>query len=88
MNQISQTQFGCLLLDATASSFDKSINQYLDLLTERRSISFVELEADNVTKEFIAEDGEINDYFNNNLEQFSIPEKKILSFTEFNIKAK
>ncbi len=64
------------LLDATASSFDKSINQYLDLLMERRSISFVELEADNVTKEFIAEEQETEEYFNNNLEQFSIPEKR------------
>ena len=64
------------LLDATASSFDKSINQYLNLLTERRSISFVELEADNVTKEFIAEEQETEEYFNNNLEQFSIPEKR------------
>ena len=64
------------LLDATASSFDKSINQYLDLLTERRSISFVELEADNVTKEFIAEEQETEEYFNDNLEQFSIPEKR------------
>jgi peptidyl-prolyl cis-trans isomerase D len=64
------------LLDATASSFDKSINQYLDLLTERRSISFVELEADNVTKEFIAEEQETEEYFNNNLEQYSIPEKR------------
>ena len=72
------------LLDATASSFDKSINQYLDLLTERRSISFVELEADNVTKEFIAEEQETEEYFNNNLEQFSIPEKR--SFLLLNLK--
>ena len=64
------------LIDATSSSFDKSINQYLDLLTERRSISFVELEADNVTKEFIAEEEETQKYFNDNLEQFSIPEKR------------
>ena len=64
------------LLDATASTFDKSINQYLDLLTERRSISFVELEADNVTKDFITEKDETQEYFNNNLEQFSIPEKR------------
>jgi len=72
------------LLDATASSFDKSINQYLDLLTERRSISFVELESDNVTKEFIAEEQETEEYFNNNLEQFSIPEKR--SFLLLNLK--
>ena len=72
------------LLDATASSFDKSINQYLDLLTERRSISFVELEADNVTKEFIAEEQETEEYFNNNLEQFSIPEKRSFLLLDLN----
>ena len=64
------------LLDSTSSAFDKSINQYLDLLTERRSISFVELDADNVTKEFITGEVETQEYFNNNLEQFSIPEKR------------
>ena len=64
------------LLDSTSSTFDKSINQYLDLLTERRSISFVELEADNVTKEFTTGEVETQEYFNNNLEQFSIPEKR------------
>ena len=64
------------LLDSTSSAFDKSINQYLDLLTERRSISFVELEANNVTKEFITGEVETQEYFNNNLEQFSIPEKR------------
>ena len=72
------------LLDATASSFDKSINQSLDLLTERRSISFVELEADNVTKEFIAEEQETEEYFNNNLEQFSIPEKRSFLLLDLN----
>ena len=72
------------LLDATASSFDKSINQYLDLLTERRSISFVELEPDNVTKEFIAEEQETEEYFNNNLEQFSIPEKRSFLLLDLN----
>ena len=64
------------LIDSTASSYNKSINQYLDLLTERRSISFVELEADNVLKDFTTEEAEIEDYYNNNLEQFSIPEKR------------
>ena len=58
------------LIDSTASSYNKSINQYLDLLTERRSISFVELKADNVIKDFTTEEAEIEDYYNNNLEQF------------------
>ena len=46
------------------------------IYSQKESISFVELEADNVTKEFIAEEQETEEYFNNNLEQFSIPEKR------------
>ena len=72
------------LLDSTASSYDKSINQYLDLLTERRSITFVELQSNNVTKDFIAEEGEIEDYYNNNLEQFSVPEKRSFFLLDLN----
>ena len=72
------------LIDSTASSYNKSINQYLDLLTERRSISFVELEADNVIKDFTAEEAEIEDYYNNNLEQFSIPEKRSFLVLDLN----
>ena len=72
------------LIDSTASSYNKSINQYLDLLTERRSISFVELEADNVIKDFTTEEAEIQDYYNNNLEQFSIPEKRSFLVLDLN----
>ena len=72
------------LIDSTASSYNKSINQYLDLLTERRSISFVELEADNVIKDFTTEEAEIEDYYNNNLEQFSIPEKRSFLVLDLN----
>ena len=72
------------LIDSTASSYNKSINQYLDLLTERRSISFVELEADNVIKDFTAEEAEIEDYYNNNLEEFSIPEKRSFLVLDLN----
>jgi len=72
------------LLDSTASSYDKSINQYLDLLTERRSITFVELQSNNVTKDFRAEEGEIEDYYNNNLEQFSVPEKRSFFLLDLN----
>ena len=72
------------LIDSTASSYNKSINQYLDLLTERRSISFVELEADNVIKDFTTEEAEIEDYYNNNLEEFSIPEKRSFLVLDLN----
>ena len=72
------------LIDSTASSYNQSINQYLDLLTERRSISFVELEAENVTKDFTAGETEIQDYYNNNLEQFAIPEKRSFLLLDLN----
>ena len=72
------------LIDSTASSYNKSINQYLDLLTERRSISFVELEADNVIKDFTTEEAEIEDYYNNNLEEFSVPEKRSFLVLDLN----
>ncbi len=72
------------LIDSTASSYNQSINQYLDLLTERRSISFVELEAENVTKDFAAGETEIQDYYNNNLEQFAIPEKRSFLLLDLN----
>ena len=72
------------LIDSTASSYNQSINQYLDLLTERRSLSFVELEAENVTKDFTAGATEIQDYYNNNLEQFAIPEKRSFLLLDLN----
>ena len=72
------------LIDSTASSYNQSINQYLDLLTERRSLSFVELEAENVTKDFTAGEIEIQDYYNNNLEQFAIPEKRSFLLLDLN----
>ena len=50
------------LIDSTASSYNKSINQYLDLLTERRSMTFVELETDNVIKDFYTEDWNYSAY--------------------------
>lgn len=72
------------LIDSTASSYNQSINQYLELLTERRSLSFVELEAENVTKNFSMEAGEIQDYYDNNLEQFAIPEKTSFLLLDLN----
>lgn len=72
------------LIDSTASSYNQSINQYLDLLTERRSLSFVELEAENVTKDFTAGETEIQDYYNDNLEQFAIPEKRSFLLLDLN----
>ena len=64
------------LIDATSSSYDKTINQYLDLLTERRSVTFVELNTENVTKEIELTDDALQEYYSSNIEEFSIPESR------------
>ena len=64
------------LIDATSSSYDKTINQYLDLLTERRSVTFVELNTENVTKEIELTDEALQEYYSSNIEEFSIPESR------------
>jgi peptidyl-prolyl cis-trans isomerase D len=64
------------LIDATASAYDKTINQYLDLLTERRSVTFVELGPENVTQDIEITDAALQEYYSSNLEKFSIPESR------------
>ena len=64
------------LIDATASAYDKTINQYLDLLTERRSVTFVELGPENVTQAIEITDVALQEYYSSNLEEFSIPESR------------
>ena len=64
------------LIDATASAYDKTINQYLDLLTERRSVTFVELGPENVTQDIEITDVALQEYYSSNLEKFSIPESR------------
>ena len=64
------------LIDATASAYDKTINQYLDLLTERRSVTFVELGPENVTQDIEINDAALQEYYSSNLEEFSIPESR------------
>ena len=72
------------LIDATSSSFNKSINQYLDLLTERRSVTFVELNTDNVTKEFKLSDESLMSFYDSNIETFSIPEARSYLLLDLN----
>lgn len=72
------------LIDATSSSFNKSINQYLDLLTERRSVTFVELNTDNVTKEFELSDESLMSFYDSNIEKFSIPEARSYLLLDLN----
>ena len=72
------------LIDATSSSYDKTINQYLDLLTERRSVTFVELDTDNVTKEIELTNDALQEYYSSNIEEFSIPESRSYLLLDLN----
>ena len=72
------------LIDATSSSYDKTINQYLDLLTERRSVTFVELDTNNVTKEIELTNDALQEYYSSNIEEFSIPESRSYLLLDLN----
>ena len=50
-------------LSATANSFDKSVEQYLDLLTERRTVQFAEITTENVVTDFVPSDEEIESFY-------------------------
>ena len=63
-------------LSATANSFDKSVEQYLDLLTERRTVQFAEITAENVVTDFVPTNEEIESFYNSNLNNYAIPEKR------------
>ena len=71
------------LLNSTANIFNSSLDQYLDLLTERRSIQFFELTKDNVTKEFDISQDELDSFYQSNLDFYQVPEKRTFATMEF-----
>ena len=72
------------LLDATSNSYTSSTNQYLDLLTERRTVRYVKLDESNVSKDFASSEDELLDYYETNKDQFLIPEKRSYYSITFN----
>ena len=64
------------LLSATSSSYDKQIDQYLDLLTERRSITFANLNNRNISDDFDITEEALSFFYNENLSNYLIPEKR------------
>ena len=72
------------LLDAASNSYDSSINQYLDLLTERRTVRYVKLDETNVSKEFVSDEESLLSYYETNKDQFAIPEKRSYYQITFN----
>lgn len=72
-------------LNATANSFDKSVEQYLDLLTERRTVQFAEITTENVVTDFVPTDEEIESFYNSNLNNYAIPEKRSFFIAKANL---
>ena len=71
------------LLNSTANIYDNLLEQYLELLTERRSIKFFELSKDNVTKEFDVSQDELDSFYQSNLDFYQVPEKRTFATIEF-----
>ncbi len=64
------------LLSSISSSYDRQIDQYLDLLTEKRSLTFVNLDNKNISNDFDISDEDLSIHYNENLSNYLIPEKK------------
>ena len=63
------------LLDSLVNIFDSTLDQYLDLLTEQRTIRFVTLDPSNVISDYQPEDVELIENYNSNKSNFLVPEK-------------
>ena len=72
------------ILDATSNRYASSTKQYLDLLTERRTVQYVKLDESNVIKDFVSTEDELLNYYNTNKDQFLIPEKRSYYAVTFN----
>ena len=72
-------------LSATANSYAKSVQQYLDLLTERRTVKFAEITTENVVTDFVPTNEEIESFYNSNLENYVIPEKRSFFIAKANL---
>ena len=63
------------LLDSLVNVFDSTLEQYLDLLTEKRTIKFVSLDTSNVLIDYQPENQQLLEYYDSNSNQFLVPEK-------------
>ena len=63
------------LLDSLVNVFDSTLEQYLDLLTEKRTIKFVSLDTSNVLIDYQPENQQLLEYYESNSDQFLVPEK-------------
>jgi len=72
------------LLDSLVNVFDSTLDQYLDLLTEQRTIKFVTLETSNVISDYQPDEPELLEYYSANNLKFLEPEKVSFNLVSIN----
>ena len=71
-------------LGSITNIFDSTIENYLELLTERRSVRFALINPDDVSREILVTADEVNDYYSNNPAEFTLPENRNLTLLRLN----
>ena len=71
-------------LGSITNVFDSTIENYLELLTERRSVRFALINPDDVSREISVTADEVNDYYTNNPAEFTLPENRNLTLLRLN----
>lgn len=71
-------------LGSITNVFDSTIENYLELLTERRSVRFALINPDDVSREISVTADEVNDYYSNNPAEFTLPENRNLTLIRLN----
>ncbi len=72
------------LLDSLVNVFDSTLDQYLDLLTEQRTIKFVTLDTSNVISDYQPDEPELLEYYSANNLKFLEPEKVSFNLVSIN----
>ena len=78
--------FSVNLLSSMINSFEKDIDEYLKLVTEKRDLIFVNLTSENVANDFEISEDDLISYYSENPNLFLVPEKR--SFYEINLSSK
>ena len=71
-------------LGSITNIFDSTIENYLELLTERRSVRFALIKPDDVSREISVTTDEANEYYSNNPAEFTLPERRNLTLLRLN----
>ena len=69
--------FSVNLLSSMINSFDKDIDEYLKLVTEKRDLIFVNLTSENVANDFEISEDDLISYYSENPNLFLVPEPEI-----------